>query len=128
MDENNYSKRRNYRLYPDTVKRELVRDYQTSDCSLAYLSRKYGIGSRTVIYQWLKKYGDNAYLSSQKEPIKIIQDMPEDSAEVQKLKMRIRQLEKELEDARLLSEAYSLMIQKAEEELKIPIKKKYNTK
>jgi hypothetical protein len=37
-------------------------------------------------------------------------------------------LERELEDAKLLAEAYSKMIKKAEEELKIPIRKKHNTK
>jgi hypothetical protein len=54
--------------------------------------------------------------------------MSEDSQEVQTLKHRIRQLEKELEDAKLRTEAYSLMIKKAEDELKIPIRKKFNTK
>ena len=128
MDENIYSKRPNYRLYPESVKIELVREYQTSDYSLACLRRKYGIGSTAIIYHWLRKYGNNDYLSSHKEPFQTIQNMSEDSQEVQTLKHRIRQLEKELEDAKLRTEAYSLMIKKAEDELKIPIRKKFNTK
>lgn len=128
MDENNYSKRPNYRRYAESVKIDIVREYKLSDCSLAWLRRKYGIGSTTIIYHWLRKYGDNDYLSHQKETYQIIPNMTEDSQEVQTLKRRIRQLEKELEDARLKTEAYSLMIKKAEDELKIPIRKKYNTK
>jgi capsule polysaccharide export protein KpsE/RkpR len=54
--------------------------------------------------------------------------MAEDTPEIRALKARIKQLERELEDSKLLTEAYSLMITTAEEQLKIPIRKKFNTK
>ena len=41
---------------------------------------------------------------------------------------QIEHLKKELEDARLLAEGYKRMIEIAETELKIPIRKKPNTK
>ena len=44
------------------------------------------------------------------------------------LKERIKKLEKELEDANLRAEAYSTMIDIAEKQLKIKIRKKSNTK
>jgi hypothetical protein len=40
----------------------------------------------------------------------------------------ILQLKRELEEAKLLAEAYKRMIEIAETDLKIPIRKKYNTK
>ena len=128
MDEYGYSERRNCHFYPESVKLAVVREYESTNVSKAYLKRKYGVSGIPLINYWLKRYGNNAYLSShQTIPIMPV-DKPEDSAEVQKLKQRIHQLERELEDEKLRSEAYSLMIRKAEEELKISIRKKHNTK
>ena len=128
MDENIYSKRHNYKLYPEALRQAVVREYLTSECSKTYLMRKYGIGSRTIIGHWLKKYSNNDYLSAEKQRDNHLEIMTEDSPEVKKLKERIRQLERELEDSKLLADAYSMMIKTAEEQLKIPIKKKFNTK
>jgi transposase-like protein len=128
MDKNYFTKRRNYQLYPESIKKAVVLEYESSDCSQAYLSRKYGIGSRTIILHWLKKYGNNSYLSIPEQPQKSQPDMAEDTPEIRALKARIKQLERELEDSKLLAEAYSLMITTAEEQLKIPIRKKFNTK
>jgi transposase-like protein len=128
MDKNYFTKRRNYQKYPESIKRAVVLEYESSDCSQSYLSRKYGIGSRTIILHWLKKYGNNPYLSVPEPSPKIQSDMAEDTPEIRALKQRIKQLERELEDSKLLAEAYSLMITTAEEQLKIPIRKKFNTK
>ena len=127
MDEKIYSERRDHRHYPKSLKLALVREYESTNASKAYLKRKYGISTITTLNYWLDKYGKNAYLSIPKNN-PVMPGKTEDSPEVQKLKQRIHQLERELEDAKLLSEAYSLMIKKAEEELRIPIRKKYNTK
>ena len=128
MDENKYTERTIYHTYPEPLKLTVVREYESTNCSRAYLKRKYGLNSTNVIKAWVRKYGNNDYLSNQKRIMTMPEDRSEDNQEVQALKRRIRQLERELEDAKLLSEAYSLMIKKAEEELKIPIRKKYNTK
>jgi len=126
MDKYGYSERRECHFYPESLKLAVVREYESTNVSKAYLKRKYGVSGITLINYWLKRYAKNAYLSSK---FKVMAPEPsEDTPEVHKLKQRIRQLERELEDAKLLSEAYSLMIKKAEEELKIPIRKKFNTK
>jgi transposase len=49
----------------------------------------------------------------------------QDPLELQK---RIKELEKQLETAQLKAEGYELMIEIAEKELKIPIRKKSDTK
>jgi len=128
MDKNYFTKRRNYQKYPEAIKKAVVLEYESSDCSQSYLSRKYGIGSRTIILHWLKKYGNNRYLSIPEQSLKSQPDMAADTPEIRALKARIKQLERELEDSKLLAEAYSLMITTAEEQLKIPIRKKFNTK
>lgn len=52
----------------------------------------------------------------------------EDSFEVLQLKKRIAELEKQLKDAEMKAIAYSTMVDIAEKEFNIPIKKKFNTK
>lgn len=128
MDKHGYSERREYNSYPESLKISVVREYESTKASKAYLKRKYGVSGITLINCWLKRYGNNAYLSDHQKISNMPEDKSEGSAEVQKLKQRIRQLERELEDEKLRSEAYSLMIKKAEEEFKIPIRKKHNTK
>ena len=54
--------------------------------------------------------------------------MADESPDIKELKERIHELERELEDSKLLADAYSRMIKAAEQELKIPIRKKFNTK
>jgi transposase len=49
----------------------------------------------------------------------------QDSKDLQK---RIKELERQLENAKLKAEGYELMIEIAEKELKIPIRKKSGTK
>lgn len=48
--------------------------------------------------------------------------------EVQQMKKRIAELEKQLKDAELKAIAFSTMVDIAEQEFKIPIRKKFNTK
>ena len=128
MDKIKFSKRTNYRVYPESLKQEVVKEYLCSDCSKEYLVRKYGLGSRNTVTRWLKKHGDNNDLCILEQKVKLSETMPEETKDPQDLEKKIRQLERELEDTKLLAEAYSRMIDIAEEEYKIPIRKKSDTK
>ena len=55
-------------------------------------------------------------------------ELEEDSFESLQLKNRIKELEKQLKDAELKAIAFSTMVDIAEKEFKIPIRKKFNTK
>jgi hypothetical protein len=55
-------------------------------------------------------------------------DMDQDSFETMQLKNRIAELEKQLKDAEMKAIAYATMVDIAEKEFNIPIKKKFNTK
>jgi hypothetical protein len=59
---------------------------------------------------------------------KNIQKRKEESFETFQLKKRISELEKQLKDAEMKAIAFSTMVDIAEEEFKIPIRKKLNTK
>jgi hypothetical protein len=55
-------------------------------------------------------------------------DSEQESFEIMQLKKRISELEKQLKDSEMKAIAYSTMVDIAEKEFNIPIKKKFNTK
>ena len=59
---------------------------------------------------------------------KLTTKTPEESFEILQLRKRINELENQLKDAEMKAIAYSTMVDIAEKEFKIPIRKKLNTK
>ncbi len=83
---------------------------------------EFGIGGNSSILEWMKKYGyytDPPNQSAMTKPPK--KTGPED------LIKKVRQLEKQLHKERIRSEFYKTMIDVAERELGIPIRKKSDT-
>lgn len=120
-----------HRRYSASTKRLIIQEYDSTGCSMQYLQRKYSIRSSSTVFYWIKnakKIAKESYLSPKKILPRMVEKQSNESLDIQQLKRRIKELERELEDSRLLTEAYRRMIEKAEEELKIPIKKKHNTK
>jgi hypothetical protein len=70
-------------------------------------------------------FGGNNNLMAKKKTSSII---AEESFEILQLKKRISELENQLKDAEMKAIAFSTMVDIAEKEFKIPIRKKLNTK
>lgn len=123
MDEIRFSKRPNYRLYSESVKKAVVKEYESTNCSKEYLVRKYGLGGRNTVTHWLKKYGSNSDFITLEDKAQT-PAMPTSSSKKTDKDARIQQLEQELSEAKLLAEAYRRMIDIAEQKHGIQIKKK----
>jgi len=119
-------------MFDETFKRKVIEEYLETGCCKMELLRKYNIGFKSAIQTWMRKLGYTdphrgkkikfgKIISSTVDPI----NPSNDHTELQK---RIRQLERQLEDEKLRTEAYQRIIAKAEKELKISIRKKHNTK
>lgn len=90
---------------------------------------------KSGIQRWMKQLG---YLDIHQKtrdlppsiipPLALKKTDKQESATNQALEQRIKELERLLEDEQLRSEAYGRMIAIAEQEYKIPIRKKSNTK
>lgn len=111
--------------YSEEFKREVCREYLDGLDSRTTIEKKYKLGNSRITF-WLKSFGWEVkkpiYLSSYVMPAKKDQYIPaEDSASVNLLK-------KQLEDALLEKELYRKMIEVAERDLKINIRKKSVTK
>lgn len=131
MEPAKYSKRRSQVFYPDSYKRKVCQEYIETGVTKAYLNDKYHIAGADSIDRWLRKFGLEIPTAKQMgiskaEEIMVMQKKDESSAE--DLKRRIKTLERQLEDERIKVEAYSRLIDLAEQKFNIQIKKKCNTK
>ena len=112
----------------------MVKEYLTDQYSKVEIWKKYTgqDNEHGKLLDWMRKLG---YISDQSKvrsikpfnPVSLImsQKPSDDPIELQR---RIKELEKQLESAQLKAEGYELMIEIAEKELNIPIRKKSGTK
>jgi transposase-like protein len=110
--------------YSEEFKRMVVDEYLKGNITLRALSEKYNIGNSRISY-WLKDLGyeiKKAYFTVVNE-----NDIPPNVPPVENTSTDAS-LQKQLEDALLLAEGYKRMIEIAEQEFKISIRKKSNTK
>lgn len=126
--------RKRPRKISEEFKLSVIRDYYSSGMSQYACKRKYGLSSPSQLSSWLKKYENVVKpLSLQPETSQDDSNMANRSKESYReenaqLKKRIKELEKALSFSRLETEARDLMITRAEEYFKIPIRKKSGAK
>lgn len=111
--------------YSEEFKRQICQEYLDSSTPIRALEKRYKLGNSRITF-WLKSYGlevkktiylPSAIMPAKKEPIL----KPDDGDSVKLLK-------RQLEDALLEKELYRRMIEVAERDLKISIRKKSDTK
>jgi transposase-like protein len=115
--------------YSNRFKEKICQEYLKTGVSLCYLSDKYQIAGHHTIKGWLRTFGDDRM---KKEPQgKMIMAKPKKEdlpMTMEQMKKRIRELERQLEDAELKVELNEKIIEIAEEQLNIQIRKKSDTK
>ena len=122
-------------IYSLELRHQICKEHINEGAKLADLVRKYQLSSHSLIHEWLRRLGylpginrrtKIAYIDV--ENLSVLKNNLNKNKAVTKEEQQIAQLKKELEDAKLLAEGYRRMIEIAEQELKIPIRKKRNTK
>lgn len=121
--------------YDKEFKRKVIEEYLATGLPKMYLIRKYNIHFKSAIQTWMRILGyTDPYKGQQSFKFEktIIGPLPRESKppdkSVSELQRKIRDLERQLLEEKLRSEAYARVIEKAEKEFKIPIRKKLNTK
>lgn len=127
---------RNNKLYfSDHEKRLIIEDYLSgNETKQSIYSRYTGYPAENgKITTWMRKFGiedkfvKNTNFDSMPKKKKVKEQSSEDF-EMLKLKKRIAELEKQLQTAEMKAIAFSTMVDVAEKEFNIPIRKKHNTK
>lgn len=124
------------RRYSEAFKRAVIEEYLSTGCTKMALLRKYEIPFKSAIQHWMKKLGYDDVPQAVNRRCKFVTTTPEImpptttscQADADVLKAKIAELERALHNERLLSEAYLRMLEKAEKELQLPIRKKFSTK
>ncbi|MCC7318630.1 MAG: hypothetical protein IT219_08850 [Bacteroidales bacterium] len=120
--------RKKVNQFPDELKYKIVQEYLGTSLSQKELMNKYGFRGNSCITNWMRKFG-LSYPTE--ERLKIVHQMSKEDSKPQQereLEQKIKILEKELEHEKLRTRALTTMIDIAEKELKISIRKKSGAK
>ena len=123
--ENKYV-RRTQKDYPMSFKLSVVREYEETKVSLEELTRKYGIQGHNTVRRWINKFGTFDWQNLTLQPMAKTKDQEliELREKVKVLERKNARLEKELEQKDMKAEFFNLMIEIAEEEYGVDIRKK----
>jgi len=111
--------------YTEAFKLHMVGEIEAGRISQSEVNRRYGILGHSTILKWIRKYGKLPPYGSQRKGMK---RMEEKEIELLRLENEIKELKRELEDARFKNVVLETLVDVAERELGIPIRKKYGAK
>lgn len=114
--------------FTDEFKLKVVQEYLQTDQSSKLIMEKYNIRGNQCIWNWMRKFGLSYPPEDQ---VKIASQMTKESNKTPQeleLEQKLKILEKDLEHEKLRTRALNTMIDIAEKELKISIRKKSGAK
>lgn len=112
-----------YRKYPENLKRKVAQDYLTGKFSYSMGAEIYGLPNKDVVKEfvkWYRKKGDMSILTPNPMNAK-------ESQTVKTLQYRIAELEKRLSLSQLKIESLETMVDIADKEFGLEIRKKFGT-
>jgi transposase-like protein len=120
--------RRKVNHFTDEFKFLVIQDYLNTDISQKDLMIKHGVRGNSCIPNWMRKFGDNKVTDEQISIQRTMAKEEDKTPRERKLEAKVKELEKALEQERLRTLALNTMINIAERDLKISIRKKSGTK
>lgn len=109
------------RVFSEEFRRSLVKEYEKGTYSVVELEKLYGIGN-SLIYGWIYKYSHY-----NKKSVKIVEMKDSQVSKLMKLEARVNELEQAVGKKQLTIDYLEKMMDIANEELGIDIKKNFNT-
>jgi len=114
----------NYNQFEISFRRWIVSQIDGGHMSIQEVRDRFGLNRRQyteILKRWQERYSDELHLS-------LSFMSSQERADNKKLEQRIKELEKQLEMAKMKNIALETLIDVAETELKIPIRKKSGSK
>lgn len=113
---------RRARTFSESFKRQKVHQIELGQIRVVELCKQYEISNMTA-YRWINKYG-----TMKDKPERIVVETQSDAKELLNLKKKIAELERIVGQKQMLLDFKDKMIEIAEEEYGVDIKKKFGTK
>jgi len=117
--------------YSQEMKLKVIEEVISGKINMNQANRKYNIKGKCTVSNWISNFmsQNNADININQPDMVRRQSEDEDpKGEIARLREKVKQLEDQLEYEKLRSEAYETMIRIAEQEFKLPIKKKFGAK
>lgn len=118
---------KNYNRYSNSLKRKVAKAYLSGQASYAILAEENGLRDKTVVKEFVKWYRRKL---EQEPGFDIKSEIPENPIILseKELQARVRELEKELQLAKLKAEMLETIIDLAEGQFNLDIRKKSGAK
>ena len=114
-------------FYSDEFKWEVVQEVLSGKFTKEEARKFYGIKSNSAILYWMRKFSGNTNYRLGGQPLGTTDEMSK-MKELSEKETRIKELEKELKREKLRADLWQKMVEIAENQLNIDIKKKYGAK
>lgn len=114
--------KRHCRYFSESFRKKKVQEIEKNLVSISEICKEYHV-SRTAIYKWIYKYS-----SMRKKQERQVVELKSDTVKIKYLQARIKELEQIVGQKQLLIDFKEKMIELAEEQYGIDIKKKYGSK
>lgn len=112
---------KHYRRFSEDFKLKIVKEYESGQSSALELEKIYDISS-TVIYKWIYRYS-----KYNKQSIQIVEMKDSQVQKIKDLETKVKELERAFGQKQMAIDYLEKMIELAESDLKIDIKKNSNT-
>lgn len=113
---------RQNRYFSESFKRAKVKEVEKGLIGISELAREYEV-TRSAVYKWIYKY---SRMRKRKE--RMVVENESDTKKLQLMKEKIRELERIIGQKQILIDFQQKVIELAEEEYKVDIKKKFGEK
>ena len=123
MEINRKKQRGRKSKYSDSFKRQVAREYLVGQETMQEIANRFELPSRWIVKEFVKWFESQ---SDDSPPATALSDS--EKQDVEALRKRISDLEKQLDNAQLRALGFETMIDIAEKELRIEIRKKSDTK
>jgi transposase-like protein len=113
---------RRKRIFSEEFKRQKVREIEQRQTSVSEVSKLYQVRANNV-YKWIDKYS-----KKQEKGLRLVLEMESDTKKLLALQAKIAELERLVGQKQVIIEFQDKMIEIAEQEYQIDIKKKFESK
>lgn len=114
----------NVKRFPDELAYQIVQEYLSTDISQSELKKKYNFGGNGNIYRWMCKFGVTKPNTEEINLSRVMSQEKESNPRERELELKISKLEDELQREKFKALALNTLIDVAENDLKIEIRKK----
>ena len=114
--------------FPDELKFQVVQEYMNTDVSQRELMLKFNIRGTNTIKKWMRKFDLQAPSEQEIELRRTMAKQKEKTHYEQELEAKVKKLEQQLDYEQLRTLALDTMIDIAERDIKISIRKKSGAK